>query len=96
MERGEPIAGRYELMKRLGRGGMGGMGEVWAGQDRMLHRDVAVKMLVLDEAMHADLPRRFEREAVAAAQIGHPNVVPCMTEGSTRICGSWSWSGSRA
>ncbi|WP_189222461.1 serine/threonine-protein kinase, partial [Streptomyces netropsis] len=72
MERGELIAGRYELEKRLGRGGMG---EVWAGRDRMLHRDVAVKMLVLDEGVHADLPRRFEREAVAAAQISHPNVV---------------------
>ncbi|WP_328946790.1 serine/threonine protein kinase [Streptomyces sp. NBC_00250] len=72
MERGELIAGRYELEKRLGRGGMG---EVWAGRDRMLHRDVAVKMLVLDEGVHTDLPRRFEREAVAAAQISHPNVV---------------------
>ncbi|GAA2094958.1 hypothetical protein GCM10009801_63440 [Streptomyces albiaxialis] len=71
MRRGDLIAGRYELVERLGRGGMG---EVWAGRDRMLHRDVAVKMLVLDEATPADLPRWFEREAVAAAQITHPNV----------------------
>ncbi|MFD9410145.1 serine/threonine-protein kinase [Streptomyces sp. NPDC059989] len=78
MQRGELIAGRYELTKRLGRGGMG---EVWAGRDRSLHRDVAVKMLVLDEAMHADLPRRFEREAVAAAQISHPNVVALYDRG---------------
>ncbi|WP_405680820.1 serine/threonine protein kinase [Streptomyces sp. NBC_00868] len=78
MERGELIAGRYELEKRLGRGGMG---EVWAGRDRMLHRDVAVKMLVLDDAVHADLPRRFEREAVAAAQISHPNVVALYDRG---------------
>ncbi|MFB7054144.1 serine/threonine-protein kinase [Streptomyces vinaceus] len=72
MERGELIAGRYELGNRLGRGGMG---EVWAARDRVLRREVAVKMLVLDEAVHPDLPRRFEREAVAAAQINHPNVV---------------------
>ncbi|MFD4318926.1 serine/threonine-protein kinase [Streptomyces sp. NPDC058548] len=72
VERGELIAGRYELIKRLGRGAMG---EVWAGRDRVLHRDVAVKMLVIDDGAHVDLPRRFEREAVAAAQIGHPNVV---------------------
>ncbi|OIJ98367.1 serine/threonine-protein kinase [Streptomyces colonosanans] len=72
MERGELIAGRYELVKRLGRGGMG---DVWAGRDRTLHRDVAIKLLVLDGAAHEDLPRRFEREAVAAAQINHPNVV---------------------
>ncbi|MFJ5546433.1 serine/threonine-protein kinase [Streptomyces sp. NPDC093225] len=78
MERGELIAGRYELIKRLGRGGMG---EVWAGRDQVLHRDVAVKMLVLDDGVHADLPRRFEREAVAAAQIGHPNVVALYDRG---------------
>lgn len=72
MERGELIAGRYELVKRLGRGGMG---EVWAARDRTLHRDVALKLLDLDGAIHPDLPQRFEREAVAAAQINHPNVV---------------------
>ncbi|MFI6642761.1 serine/threonine-protein kinase [Streptomyces sp. NPDC050504] len=72
MERGELIAGRYELVKRLGRGGMG---EVWAGRDRDLHRDVALKLLVLDDASYPDLPKRFDREAVAAAQINHPGVV---------------------
>ncbi|MEV5385632.1 protein kinase [Streptomyces sp. NPDC052721] len=72
MELGELIAGRYELLKRLGRGGMG---EVWAARDRTLHRDVAIKLLDLDGAGHPELPQRFEREAVAAAQINHPNVV---------------------
>lgn len=72
MERGELIAGRYELVERLGRGGMG---EVWAGRDRSLRRDVAVKLLVLDDAPHPDLALRFEREAVAAAQINHPHAV---------------------
>ncbi|MDI2130532.1 serine/threonine-protein kinase [Yinghuangia seranimata] len=72
MERGEVLGGRYELAKRLGRGGMG---EVWAGRDRTLRRDVAVKVLDLAGAASADLAKRFEREAVAAAQINHPNVV---------------------
>ncbi|MEU7860222.1 serine/threonine-protein kinase [Nonomuraea sp. NPDC049141] len=72
MQRGEMIAGRYELAERLGRGGMG---EVWAGRDRTLRRDVALKLLVLADAALPDLPERFEREAVAAAQINHPNVV---------------------
>ncbi|MFG2730366.1 serine/threonine-protein kinase [Streptomyces canus] len=72
MERGEVIAGRYELVKLLGRGGMG---EVWAGRDRILRRDVAVKLLDATEAASPDLPKRFEREAVAAAQINHPGVV---------------------
>ncbi|MFC9399209.1 serine/threonine-protein kinase [Streptomyces sp. NPDC057027] len=79
MERGELIAGRYELEKRLGRGGMG---EVWAGRDRVLRRDVAIKMLVLDDAVHADLPARFEREAVAGAQISHANVVALYDRGT--------------
>ncbi|MFC6512571.1 protein kinase [Streptomyces goshikiensis] len=78
VQRGELIAGRYELIKRLGRGGMG---EVWAARDRTLRRDVAVKMLHLDEAVHPDLPLRFEREAVAAAQISHPNVVALFDRG---------------
>lgn len=72
MQRGELVAGRYELVERLGRGGMG---DVWAGRDRTLRRDVAVKLLVLDATVPPDLPHRFEREAVAAAQINHPNVV---------------------
>jgi serine/threonine protein kinase len=72
VEHGVLIAGRYELVKRLGRGGMG---EVWAGRDRSLRRDVAVKLLALDDTVPPDLPARFEREAVAAAQISHPNVV---------------------
>ncbi|MEU6765510.1 serine/threonine-protein kinase [Streptomyces sp. NPDC046853] len=71
MERGKLIADRYELIGRLGRGGMG---EVWAARDRALHREVALKVLDFDGMAQNDLPRRFEREAVAAAQIVHPNV----------------------
>lgn len=71
MQRGELFAGRYEILARLGRGGMG---EVWSARDRNLRRDVAVKLLYLDDAGADDAARRFEREAVAAAQISHPNV----------------------
>ena len=78
MERGKLIADRYELIGRLGRGGMG---EVWAAHDRVLHREVALKLLDLDGIAHADLPRRFEREAVAAAQIVHPNVAALYDRG---------------
>lgn len=78
MERGKLIADRYELIDRLGRGGMG---EVWAARDHVLHREVALKLLDLDGIVHADLPRRFEREAVAAAQIVHPNVAALYDRG---------------
>ncbi|MEU5091280.1 serine/threonine-protein kinase [Streptomyces sp. NPDC021356] len=72
MERGALIAGRYELTRPLGRGGMG---EVWSARDRDLHRDVAVKLLHHDDTASPELLQRFAREAVAAAQINHPNVV---------------------
>ncbi|MFD8693179.1 serine/threonine-protein kinase [Streptomyces sp. NPDC059651] len=78
MKRGELIADRYELIGRLGRGGMG---EVWAARDRVLHREVALKLLDLDGNAQADLPRRFEREAVAAAQIVHSNVAALYDRG---------------
>ena len=45
------------------------MGEVWTCRDRELRREVAVKFLALDDAVPPDVPQRFEREAVAAAQL---------------------------
>ena len=79
MERGALIAGRYELSELLGRGGMG---EVWAGRDRELHRSVAVKLLYRDDNASPELIQRFEREAVAAAQINHPNIVALYDRGT--------------
>ncbi|MEU9836382.1 serine/threonine-protein kinase [Streptosporangium sp. NPDC048047] len=57
------------------------MGEVWAGRDRNLHRDVAVKLLIRDDDASPDLLHRFEREAVAVAQINHPHVVSLYDRG---------------
>jgi predicted Ser/Thr protein kinase len=78
MQSGDLIAGRYELAKRLGRGGMG---EVWAARDRRLHRDVALKLLALGDDVPPELAKRFDREAVAAAQINHPNVASLYDRG---------------
>ncbi|MDI2125209.1 serine/threonine-protein kinase [Yinghuangia seranimata] len=61
--------------------GQGGMGEVWAARDKSLRREVAVKLLRLDPGMSSALPKRFEREAVAAAQINHRNVVALYDRG---------------
>ena len=60
------------------------MGEVWTCRDRELRREVAVKFLALDDAVPPDLQQRFEREAVAAAQINHPNVVALHDRGVDR------------
>ncbi|GAA2375354.1 serine/threonine-protein kinase [Streptomyces cuspidosporus] len=72
IERGTVIAGKYELVRRLG---SGGMGEVWVGRDRDLHRDVAIKFVARDEYLSPEVRKRFERESIAAAQISHPHVV---------------------
>jgi tetratricopeptide (TPR) repeat protein len=78
VEQGTLLAGRYEALHQLGRGGMG---EVWAARDQVLQRQVALKLLPMDGDARADLSARFEREAVAAAQINHPNVVALYDRG---------------
>ncbi|MFD0375599.1 protein kinase [Streptomyces sp. NPDC127112] len=69
----EIIQGRYELVARLGKGGMA---EVWKADDLRLGRPVAVKFLKA-RAGGRDLDRlerRFEREARLTARMGHPSV----------------------
>ena len=69
------LAGRYRLVSRLGRGGMG---TVWRAVDELLGRDVAVKELHVDEGSGPDNRLRGERalrEARTVAQIKHPNVI---------------------
>ena len=66
------LAGNYELLQEIGRGGMG---IVYAGRDVRLDRLVAIK--VLPELVSSDVVReRFLREARAAARLSHPSIVP--------------------
>ena len=51
------------------------MGEVYRARDARLARDVAIKVLPTEFALHADRLARFEREAKAAAGLNHPNIV---------------------
>jgi eukaryotic-like serine/threonine-protein kinase len=64
--------GRYELHRRLGRGGMA---EVYLARDQMLDRPVAVKVLFPALATDAGFVERFRREAQSAANLQHPNIV---------------------
>src|SRR5262245_54447831 len=64
--------GPYELVSRLG---AGGMGEVFAARDTRLDRSVAVKVLPAGLENDPDLQRRFEVEARAVGALNHPNVL---------------------
>ncbi|HEY8546217.1 MAG TPA: Stk1 family PASTA domain-containing Ser/Thr kinase [Acidimicrobiales bacterium] len=64
--------GRYELHRRLGRGGMA---EVYLARDQMLDRAVAVKVLFPALATDPGFVERFRREAQSAAGLNHPNIV---------------------
>jgi serine/threonine protein kinase len=66
------IDGRYELHRRLGRGGMA---EVYLARDQMLDRAVAVKVLFPALATDPGFVERFRREAQSAAGLNHPNIV---------------------
>ncbi|WKK26700.1 serine/threonine-protein kinase [Streptomyces olivoreticuli] len=65
------VADRYRLGELLGRGGMG---EVWEARDEVLGRQVAVKLLLGDEADES-AASRFRLEAQTAARLNHPQVV---------------------
>ncbi len=69
----DSIGGRYDLDGRIGRGGMA---QVFLATDRLLGRQVAVKVLDRAFAVDAAFVERFKREAQAAAALNHPNVVP--------------------
>ncbi len=64
--------GRFEVLSRLG---AGGMGEVFLARDARLGRDVAIKFVRPDVAAGDEALRRFEREARAVAALHHPNIV---------------------
>ncbi|MEQ8717957.1 MAG: Stk1 family PASTA domain-containing Ser/Thr kinase [Acidimicrobiales bacterium] len=66
------LGGRYELHRRLARGGMA---DVFLARDQLLDRAVAVKVLFAEFAADPTFVERFRREAQAAANLSHPNIV---------------------
>jgi len=64
--------GRYVVLEEAGEGGMG---RVYRAYDPKLRREVALKVLKLEDSQSADMARIL-REAQAMAQLSHPNVVP--------------------
>ncbi len=64
--------GTFEIVSYLGRGGFG---EVYLARQTRIERDVAIKVLLPHVSENADVVTRFQREALAAATLLHPNVL---------------------
>lgn len=69
---GHDLGGRYEILSRVGGGGMA---LVYKAHDVLLNRNVAVKVLRQQFVHDEEFIRRFRREAQSAAALSHPNVV---------------------
>ena len=72
--------GRYEIVALVGRGGMAA---VYRAHDTALRRDIALKVLYPQFGGDAALVERFQREAVLAANLDHPNILPIYDVGET-------------
>jgi eukaryotic-like serine/threonine-protein kinase len=75
---GELIADRYELEELVG---TGGMSSVYRARDRLLERQVAIKILHEHYSRDEGYVERFRREARAAAKLSHPNIVTVIDRG---------------
>lgn len=69
---GRVIGGNYRVERLLGKGGMG---TVFQARQLSLDRDVAIKVLLSPMAMEGQMLERFQREARASSNIGHPGIV---------------------
>lgn len=72
IEKGKIINDRYEIIKSIGEGGMA---NVYVGFDKILERKVAIKVLRGDLSNDEKFVRRFQREALSASSLSHPNIV---------------------
>ena len=68
----EVFSDRYEMVRHIARGGMA---QVYLAQDLLLDRPVALKVLFPELSSDPSFVERFRREAQAAANLSHPNIV---------------------
>ncbi len=76
--KGQKINDRYQIIKSIGEGGMA---NVYLAYDTILDRNVAVKVLRGDLATDEKFVRRFQREALSASSLSHPNIVEVNDDG---------------
>ena len=69
---GAILGGRYEIMSRIG---IGGMADVYKAADRVLNRYVAIKVLKREFREDENFVKKFWSEAQSAAGLQHPNIV---------------------
>ena len=69
---GKTIANRFEIISKTG---VGGMATVYVAKDKVLNRDVAVKVLKDEFTTDEEFVKRFNSEALSAASLTHPNIV---------------------
>lgn len=69
---GKRINDRYKILELIGGGGMS---NVYLAHDMILNRDVAIKILRYDISNEEEFHRRFQREALSATSLAHPNIV---------------------
>jgi serine/threonine protein kinase len=62
----------YKIIEKIG---VGGMGEVYLAEDKVLDRKIALKFLPPHLCQDEDYRKRFKREAQAAAKLSHPNII---------------------
>ncbi len=72
LQPGTTLAGRYQIVKLLGEGGMGA---VYRAQDKELEREVAIKVIRPELARNAQVLQRFKQELILARQVTHRNII---------------------
>lgn len=77
---GTVLLGRYEVLRRIG---AGGMGTVYVGRQQTVNREVALKVLKRDLMESEPIRERFRREAAILAKLRHPNTVQLIDYGET-------------
>jgi eukaryotic-like serine/threonine-protein kinase len=78
LQPGQIIQDKYRIVRLIGQGGMG---EVYEGENVSIRRRVAIKVLLGEAAMNADIVQRFEREAQAAGRIGNDHILEVLDLG---------------